>query len=212
MINDESIRQNLSFLEKELVNDIMQFSLLDSFESETILIREGQYLKHLPVIIDGLVKVYSQYDARELLLYYIKPNQSCIISFAAASYNEPSQIFAITEVKSKILLIPTDKIAEWKSLYPRFNQLFFDLYHTRYLDLLETINQLVFKKLDQRIITYLNEIVSYTHSEFIKVQHHKIAKDLGTAREVVTRILKKLEKEGKIIQSRDGIKILDPGD
>jgi CRP/FNR family transcriptional regulator len=155
-----------------------------------------------------MVKVYSQYDDKELLLYYIKPKQSCIISFAAATYNQPSKIFAITEEDSKILLLPTNKIGEWIFRFPRFSQLFFDLYNQRYLDLLDTINQLVFQALDQRILSYLIEKSELLDSDIIKITHRLIANDLGTAREVVTRVVKKLEKEQKIIQTADGIKIL----
>lgn len=208
MVNDQSVATSLASLENELVSSILEESDLKIFQKDTVLIREGQYLKHLPVIIDGMVKVYSQYDDKELLLYYIKPKQSCIISFAAATYNQPSKIFAITEEDSKILLLPTNKIGEWISRFPRFSQLFFDLYNQRYLDLLDTINQLVFQALDQRILSYLIEKSELLDSDIIKITHRLIANDLGTAREVVTRVVKKLEKEQKIIQTADGIKIL----
>ena len=121
-------------------------------------------------------------------------------------------IGAITETDSKILLLPTSKISDWTSSFPRFNQLFFDLYHQRYLDLLETINQLVFNTLDHRIYVYLKELSRNTSVEFLDIRHHKIAKDLGTAREVVTRVLKKLEKEKKIMQVPKGIKVFTRGD
>ena len=212
MINDEHVKEILSFLEKDLVDQILKYSELSSFPKDVVLIREGQYLKHLPVILDGMVKVYSQYDDKEMLLYYIKPQQSCIISFAAATYNKPSMIGAITETESKILLLPTSKISDWTSSFPRFNQLFFDLYHQRYLDLLETINQLVFNTLDHRIYVYLKELSRNTSVEFLDIRHHKIAKDLGTAREVVSRVLKKLEKEKKIMQVPKGIKVFTHGD
>lgn len=208
MVNDQSVKTSLAFLEDKLVLSILEESDLKKFQKDTVLIREGQYLKHLPVIIDGMVKVYSQYDDKELLLYYIKPKQSCIISFAAATYNQPSKIFAITEEESKILLLPTNKVGEWTSRFPRFSQLFFDLYNQRYLDLLDTINQLVFQALDQRILSYLIEKSKLLDSDIIKITHRLIANDLGTAREVVSRVVKKLEKEQKIIQTADGIKIL----
>lgn len=212
MINDEHVKETLSFLEKDLIDQILKYSELSSFPKDVVLIREGQYLKHLPVILDGIVKVYSQHDDKEMLLYYIKPQQSCIISFAAATHNKPSMISAVTETESKILLLPTTKISKWTSSFPRFNQLFFDLYHQRYLDLLETINQLVFNTLDHRIYVYLKELSRNTSTEFLDIRHHKIAKDLGTAREVVSRVLKKLERENKIMQVSKGIKVFTHGD
>jgi len=212
MQSEVKISQSLSFLEKELIIEILSVSQQHSYPAQTTLIREGQFIKQLPVIIEGKVKVYSQFDAKELLLYEIMPKQSCIMSFAAAIYNRPSSITAITDSETELLLIPTEKITPWKDKYPRFNQLFFDLYHMRYLDLLEIINQLIFKSLDERLFNYLNKIKVTSESATIKLKHHEIARDLGTAREVISRILKKLEKERKIEQSSYGIKILEHSD
>lgn len=212
MLNEDTIRQNLTFLERELVDQIVAYSQVELFDTDTVLIRDGQYLKHLPLIIFGTIKVYSQSDNKELLLYYIKPSQSCIISFAAINYNEPSKVFAVTTERSKILLLPSSKVSGWKNEFPRFNQLFLDLYHTRYLDLLETINQLVFSSLDKRLIAYLKRHLADNPNQVLKLKHHEIARDLGTAREVISRILKKLEKEGLIEQNTAGIKLLTSGD
>ena len=208
MIDKDYIIKTLAFLEKELVDEILMFSLVEKFPKGSILIREGQFIKHLPVILNGKVKVYSQFDGKELLLYNIKSKQSCIVSFAAASYNSPSEIYAVTDIESYILLLPTDKVKLWTGKYPRFNKLFLDLYHLRYLDLLETINQLVFKSLDQRLYVYLKNLTIELESETLNLRHHEIARDLGTAREVVTRTLKKLEKEQKLIQTKNGIKLI----
>lgn len=210
--NEEYIVKSLPFLEADLVKEILDCSIVESFPKQTVLIREGQYVKHLPVVFDGIIKVYSQFDGKELLLYYIKSKQSCIVSFAAATYNQPSDIYAITESESKILLLPSSKIVLWTNKYPRFNKLFLGLYHQRYLDLLETVNQLVFKTLDQRLMSYLNNLSKETGSALLNIRHHEIARDLGSAREVVTRVIKKLEKEQKVIQSSNGIELLQAGD
>ncbi len=208
MISGSSVVQTLSFLEQELVDEILQYSILQKFPAGTILIKEGQYIKHLPVVIDGIIKVFSRYDDKELLLYYIQSKQSCIISFEASIHNDPSKIFAETEQSSKILLIPSGRVSDWTNRFPKFRQLFFDLYHNRYLDLLNTINQLVFQSLDHRLYQYLIEKKRILKKDELDLRHHLIARDLGTAREVVTRVLKKLELEGKISVDKKGIKIL----
>ncbi len=212
MDNNQIISSKLSFLEKELIDEIVSVGVLMQIEPDTMIIREGQYIKHLPIVMDGIVKVYSQFENRELLLYYIKQQQSCIVSFDAAIYNRPSSIYAVTEEPTSVLLIPSGNVAHWVSKYPRFNQLFFDLYHRRYLDLLDTINQLIFHTLDQRIFNYLKEKSKIVQSNTVNIRHHQIARDLGTAREVVTRIIKKLEIEGKVVQLSTGVKILGHGD
>lgn len=212
MNSEHAILNKLSFLEKELVNEMTQVGELKQIDSRTTIIREGQYIKHLPIMIEGVVRVFSKYEDKELLLYYIRPKQSCIVSFDAAVYNRPSTIYAVTEAPSKIFLVPSGSIKGWIVKYPRFNQLFFDLYHSRYIDLLDTINQLIFHTLDLRILKYLEEKTRITQSDTINIRHHQIARDLGTAREVVTRIVKKLETEGKIEQRTSGIKLLAFGD
>jgi CRP/FNR family transcriptional regulator len=205
---DDDIRNKLNFLEKELVEEIIRVSELHEFNQNMVLIREGQYPKYLPVVIEGMVNVYSQFDDKELLLYYIKPNQSCIISFAAAIYNHPSRIFAVTAAASRVLLMPAGAVPGWTARYSKFNRLFFDLYHERYLDLLDTVNQLIFTSMDDRIYNYLKSQSELVNSKILKLRHHQIAKDLGTAREVVSRLIKKLEKEEKVAQTPAGIKIL----
>ncbi len=208
MIADYTVLRTLSFLEGELTEEILKYSVLQEFSAGTVIIKEGQYIKHLPVVIEGIIRVFNRYDEKELLLYYIQPKQSCIISFEASIYNAPSRIYAETEQTSKILLIPSGKVADWTNRFPKFRQLFFDLYHSRYLDLLDTINQLVFQSLDQRLYKYLNEKRQILNTSELDLRHHLIARDLGTAREVITRVLKKLELEGKICIEKKGIKIL----
>ena len=122
--------------------------------------------------------------------------------------NAPSKDFAITEVDTQALLLPISKIDTWFKNYPRFNSLFFNLYNERYIDLLETINHLLFDKLDQRVLDHLKEKEEFSRNQLIKITHKQIANELGTAREVISRIIKKLEKEEKLEQMSDGIKVL----
>ena len=113
MTNDFNAASILSFLEKELIHEIMECSTITKMSKGSILLREGQYIKQLPIILKGIVKVYSMFDDKELLLYYIKPKQSCVMSFSAASYNNPSEIFAVADTVCEILLLPTDRIESW---------------------------------------------------------------------------------------------------
>jgi len=130
------------------------------------------------------------------------------MSFSACLKNEVSKIFASAEDNSTIILIPTENVLKWINEYPRLNGLFYQQYNLRYLDLLETINELLFDKLDKRLFEYLKEKVLLTGKNPYNISHREIAYELGTAREVITRILKKLEKENKLKQFKEGIRIL----
>ncbi|MEJ5316182.1 MAG: Crp/Fnr family transcriptional regulator [Tenuifilum sp.] len=198
----------LSFLKPDLVDKILQESSIKEFPKGTEILREQQYVKVLPLVASGLVKVYSRFDEKELLLYYIEPAQSCVMTFYAALKNTPSKVFATTEEDSKIILIPVQLLPNWLKEYPDFNELFFNQYNLRYSELLDTISQLLLDKMDKRLYDYLKKKLELINSISIKMSHNQIANELGTAREVITRVLKKLESDGKIIQKSGEIRII----
>lgn len=198
----------LSFLTPELLQQVIESSTIKDIPKGTEILREEQYIKELPIVIEGLVKVYSRFDEKELLLYYIEPAQSCIMTFYAALKNTASKVYATTEENSKILLIPVQYLPAWLRDYPAFNELFYNQFNLRYTELLDTIGHLLLDKMDKRLYDHLKKKTILMHEDFIKMSHNQIANELGTAREVVTRVLKKLENEGKIEQNSTGIKII----
>ncbi|PWN06301.1 Crp/Fnr family transcriptional regulator [Rhodohalobacter mucosus] len=203
----QKLRHAFPRLNDELISEIESSALKKDIPKGTEILREGQYVSAVPIVLSGLIKVYKQYEARDLLLYYIKPNESCIMSFAAGLRNEPSNVFALTEENTTALLLPVDKISGWMNRYPDLNSLFFQQYNLRYAELLETIQNVLFNKMDQRLYDYLREKSELLNKNPLKISHRQIAADLGTAREVVSRVMKKLENEGKLEQNTDGIKI-----
>lgn len=198
----------ITSLHPDLRAEMEAHAILQEVAQGTEILREGQYVKVIPLVLDGLIKVYSRHEEKELLLYYIKSQESCIMSFAAGMKNEPSKIFAVAEEDTRVLLLPTDKVAQWVRRFPDVNQLFFQQYNIRYTDLLATIHQLLFDRMDKRILDYLVNKSMLTGRNPIKISHRQIAGELGTAREVVSRIMKKLENDGKIKQEANMIEIL----
>ena len=187
---------------------ILEASTIKEFPVNTEILREGQYLQVIPVVLEGLIKVFTRHEDRELLLYYIRPDESCIMSFSAGLKGEPSRIFAVTEEDTELLLLPVDKVRRWTKDLPDINSLFFQQYNLRYMELLGTIHDVLFEKLDKRLYTYLEEKIRLTGSNPLKISHSKIAGELGTAREVISRVMKKLENEGKVKQHTNSIEIL----
>lgn len=199
----------LSFLKPELVELILNKSSIQEVPKGTEILREEQYVKVLPIVIEGLVKVYSRFDDKELLLYYIEPNQSCVMSFYAALKNTPSKIFAQTEEDSKIILIPVQYLPIWLKQHPDFNELFYNQFNLRYSELLDTISHLLLDKMDKRLYEHLKRKTKLMSHHSIKISHSQLANELGTAREVVSRVMKKLEVEGKVIQDAGKISVID---
>jgi CRP/FNR family transcriptional regulator, anaerobic regulatory protein len=199
----------LSHLSSHLVAEILTASATAEIPKNTEILREGQYVKVIPIVVQGLIKVFSRHEDKELLLYYIKPNESCVMSFAASRGNEPSRVFAITEEDTTALLLPVDKVSDWTRQFPDFNTLFFQQYDLRYSELLDTINHVLFDKMDKRLFDYLVEKECLTNKNPLKISHRQIANELGTAREVISRVMKKLESEGKVKQHPSSIEILN---
>ena len=194
-------------LEEEISSNIEVVSLTKN----VILVNEGDTLSKIPVLKKGLIKVYKE-DVdlgREVLLYYVKPHQTCMMSIISCLKNSKSIVYAKLEVDSEIILIPSDKIRQWNSNYPGFNKFILEIFMERYFELMTIINELTFENLDYRIIKILKFRSHNDSKKIVKLTHNQIAKIIGTTREVVSRILKKLEKENKIIIHRGEIEILD---
>lgn len=195
---------SLHFLPPKLQEAIAQYGQLMEFEEGEEIIREGQYIKVIPIVLEGAVKVISRYEEKDLLLYYIQARESCIMSLTAILENSPSKIYAVTEAPTRVILIPGRLIEEWMRAHPSFRQLFFQQFYQRYDDLLNTIQQLLFEKIDQRVLKYLREKSALHQSRRLKISHRQIAEDLGSAREVISRAMKKLENEGFVSQAGQG--------
>jgi CRP/FNR family transcriptional regulator, anaerobic regulatory protein len=201
------LSKHLPGLSPKLISLIETSSNIQEIPAHTEVLRQGQFVKVIPIVLEGLIRVFTKRDDKELLLYYIQPTESCIMSFSVGLKNEPSEVNAETEETTTVLLIPVDKVIAWTHEFPEINNLFFHLYNLRYSDLLQTIQHVLFDKMDKRLYDYLMEKVRVTGKNPIKISHRQIAGDLGTAREVVSRIMKKLETEGKVVQHTNSIEI-----
>lgn len=195
-----------SFLRREM----LEKGTRRTFPAQTEILREGQYVKAVPFVLSGLIKVYGKFEERDLLLYYIQPEESCIMSFTAIVENMPSQVFAVAETDTEAILIPNRLVEDWIGRYPAFNRFYFHQYHQRYEDLLGTIQNLLFSSLDRRLRAYLLEQARLKSTRRLHIHHREIAEDLGTAREVISRLMKKLEQEGVVRQAEQGwIEVLE---
>lgn len=209
-IND--FHEKIKFMGADLLSALEEHADIREVPANTVLLRDGQYVKVIPIVLKGLIKVFVSFEEKELLLYYIQPGESCIMSFSASLKNEPSRIMAITEEDSVILLLPVDKVGHWVKQFPGINQLFYQQYNLRYAEMLDTINHLLFGRLDTRLYSYLLEKARIKGERVLTLKHKQIAAELGTAREVVTRVIKRLEQEGKVRQTEAGIEVISQPD
>jgi CRP/FNR family transcriptional regulator len=197
---------NLPF-HPELRQEVLRHSVEKEVPAGKELLRDGQYVKVIPLVLSGMLKVSSHFEERDLLLYYIRPVESCVMSFTCVIKEEVAFGTAVAEEDSKLLLMPADKVTKWALRYPEMNRLFLDQYSLRYTELIDTLHQYVFRNLDSRLLNYLKREVELKNENPLKMSHREIASDLGTVREVISRLMRKLEKEGYIHQIGNSIRI-----
>lgn len=201
------LKKKIPGLPDELYEELLLSGKEASFREGQVILKEGAYVNSIPLVMKGLLKVTRKDEDKEVLLYYIGQGQSCVMSFSACIANSRSKIYAETEEETTLLLLSSEKLKQLVVKYPRFAEYFFSLYHERYEELIRSIDMLAFRRFDERLWNYLQEKKNNTGSGNIRMTHQEIARDLGTLREVVSRTLKKLEKDGKVRLERNEIKI-----
>lgn len=182
---------------------------IKTFRSGSVILDMDAYVHYIPMVVSGSVKVIrTEEDGREILLYYIKPGESCISSILSGIKQDTSKVKAIVEEDAEIMMISIEKAKEWIRKYPEWTDFIFSLYQKRFEGLLEVVNSVAFQKIDARILNLLHQKSQLYGSKEISVTHQKIADELGISREATSRVLKQMEKEGEIQLSRNKITLL----
>lgn len=208
MINNQFVINKFGFLGSEFSEELHKHAIITDIKAKTEIIREGQKNKFVPFLIKGSIRVFTLNDGRELIYYYIRSNDSCLMTFSSIFTDYVSRVYAVAEEDSEVMLIPVSVIHEWLIRFPEINRLFYHEYDKRFSDVMNMVNDAVFHRLDKRVLNYIRQQISVTGNNPVKLTHREIANSLGTSREVVSRVLKKIENEGEIFQNREGIGIL----
>jgi CRP/FNR family transcriptional regulator, anaerobic regulatory protein len=178
-------------------------------ENETLM-RTGQYFKNTMLILEGLVKVYREDEqGNEFFMYYLEPGQACALSMVCATKAETSQIMAKTVKPTTVLTIPLQYMDEWMTHYKSWYQFVLETYRSRFEEILVTLDHVAFRAMDERLEFYLKKHQQTLKTNLIEVNHQQIADELNSSREVISRLLKKLEQRGKLKLHRNAIEILD---
>ncbi|UWX53842.1 Crp/Fnr family transcriptional regulator [Maribacter litopenaei] len=199
-----------SIFEKELINEIAQVGTYKEVPEGYKLIEIGDYIKGMPLLISGAIKILREdNDGDELLLYYLEKGDTCSMTLACCMGDSKSEIRAITETDSKLIMVPMQKMEEWIVKYKSWRNFVFNSYHERLNELLSTLDSIAFDKMDARLISYLKEKARINKGDIINNTHQEIAYELHSSGVVISRLLKKLEQMGFVELHRNYIKILD---
>lgn len=192
-----------------IIEKLSAFGFAKTFAEGDIILNENAYIKAIPIVINGSIRVMRTDDeGREILLYYIKAGESCIMSFLGGLHHDTSKVKAIAEEQTEILFIPIDKVSLLIAEFPEWLDYIFRLYHKRFEELLEVVNAVAFKKMDERLFAFLKKKCELTNSKTVSLTHEQIANELGTARVVVSRLLKQMEDEGLVVLGRNKITLV----
>lgn len=194
--------------EKGLQEEIATVGKLTEFSAGTVIMDVGQYVKLVPLVIEGAIKVSREdEDGHELFLYYLQGGQTCSMSFTCCMMNKKSEIRTIAEENTKMIGIPIRYVDEWMTKYQSWKNFVMQTYDFRMMELVRTIDSIAFHHMDERLLAYLDKKAKATQSKVITATHQEIAYDLNASREAVSRLLKQLENDGRVKLGRNKIEL-----
>ena len=198
-----------TLLEEALLNEIEQVAMLKEFKEGDVIIDFGDNIKKMPLLLSGAIKILREdFDEGELLLYFIEKGDTCSMSMACCIGDTKSEIRAVAETDGQVVMIPVMYMELWLGKYKSWRNYVFASYNNRLKEMLIAIDNLAFMNMDKRLINYLLEKAKINNTKEINITHQEIAYDLNTSRVVISRLLKALEKDGKIKLHRAYIEIL----
>jgi len=194
---------------RQIREHISKLGYVKAYKQGDVILEENTRIQSIPFVIRGSLKItQTDDDYRELLLYYLQPGESCIMSVLGGMHEEKSKIRAVAEEESEILFLPKEKIPELTRAFPQWLDYIFKLYHKRFTELLDVVNAVAFKKMDERLLDFLQKKSELSGNKTLTVTHEQIAIELGTARVVISRLLKQMEKENLVELGRNKITLL----
>jgi len=207
----DELKQNYGYLfEEELLQEINNVGTYKDIPEGFKLIEVGDYIKSMPLLVSGAIKILREDEqGDELLLYFIEGGDTCAMTLSCCLGNAKSEIRAVAETDTRLIMIPVQKMEEWLGKYKSWQKFVLQSYHNRMSELLDAVNTIAFLKMDERLFKYLKDKAMVNHNDVIHVTHQQIAHDLHTSRVVISRLLKALENSGKIELHRNSIKVIE---
>jgi CRP/FNR family transcriptional regulator, anaerobic regulatory protein len=207
---DQQITQQFrNLFEKELLDEMTTLGKIVQVHAGDVIMETGQYVKFIPLIISGTIKVMrTDEEGSEILLYYIGSNETCAMSLTCCLAHQKSRVRVVAEEETELFTLPVSKMDEWMLKYPSWKNYVMQTYSARFDELLRTIDSVAFHKVDERLVKYLLDKASLTGDRIVLVSHQQIAEELNSSREVISRLLKQLERNHKIKLGRNRIEIL----
>ena len=207
----EVLKQNFPvFHNDQLLDRIAKEARVFHNEEESVVVELGDFAKWIPLVIKGATKISrADTEGGEIFLYYLYPGQTCAMTLNCCMVDKPSEVRAIAEAGSEFIGLPRKALPQWMLEFEEWRQFTLESYNERYENLLATIDAIAFQKLDERLIGLLRDKSIALGSTSVEVTHKRLAEELHSSREVISRLLKQLEKIGKVRLMRNKVELLD---
>jgi CRP/FNR family transcriptional regulator, anaerobic regulatory protein len=203
-----NVKELFPSFEKELISDIEKEADIREVKAGDVLMSMGKYIKHTMLVLKGTIKIYRNDDeGGEFFMYNLSPGQACAVSMICATRAETSQITAVALEDSTLLIVPLTAMEKWMAKYKSWYEFVVNTYRDRFEELLIVIDQIAFRSMDERLEFYLKRQSKNASLRVINISHQQIATDLNSTREVVSRLLKKMEQRGLIKLNRNYIEL-----
>jgi CRP/FNR family transcriptional regulator len=200
------LQKQFPMFDDQLTHRLAELGTLKTFEEGEELMRTGQYFRSTMLIVEGLVKLYREGDnGGEFFVYYIEPGNACALSMVCASQQKTSELMARAMTPSKVIMVPIDKMDALMLEHKSWYYFVLETYRARFEEMLTVVDAIAFKAMDERLEFYLKNQARTLETTIIKTTHQEIANDLNTSREVISRLLKKMEQNGMISLHRNQI-------
>lgn len=205
----QSIKKLFSSFSSSLIDDIEKNAIIQEFKAGDVIMRTGQYIKNTVLVLSGSIKIYREDDdGGEFFMYYLQPGQACAISMICATKNEQSQIMAKVIEDVELVMVPLPLMDKWMMQHRSWYEFVIDTYRSRFEEVLEVVDSIAFRAMDERLEFYLKRHKDACGCDDLKLSHQEIATELNTSREVISRLLKKLEQRGALKLHRNHIELL----
>lgn len=207
---EQILRSRFKSLNDEaLIQEILENGKLHTCEKEETIIQPGAFIKMVPLIVYGSIRICRMDDnGKEVYLYHLHPGQTCAISLNCCMSMKPSEVMAIAEEETEFIAIPVQFLDEWTVKHRSWRHFMFETYRERFHELINTIDNIAFHKLDDRLVKFLHDQSKAARSKTLNITHQQIANSLGSSREVISRLLKQLERDNKLELGRNEITLL----
>ncbi|AUC85541.1 Crp/Fnr family transcriptional regulator [Polaribacter sp. ALD11] len=202
---------NFGYLfEEDLIKEIGTVGVPKTFSAETTIIEIGDYIKSMPLLLSGAIKILREDEkGEELILYYLEKGDTCAMTLSCCMGQNKSKIRAVAETDVELIMLPKEKMTAWLSNFKSWQSFILQSYHNRVDELLDAVDTIAFLKMDERLFKYLKDKAMVNQNDELTTTHKQISEDLHTSRVVISRLLKKLENENKIKLFRNSIKVLE---